>query len=162
MRAMFLEFPADRTAHDVDRQYMLGPALLVAPVFVPLGEDTEYYLPAVCWTAFFNPQRKVEELAVWVREGTVLCLGPSGTGRPDYELAKGLEVRVYEPAEGQVPVGQGAALAGTVRAERNNGQVSVSVSEGSVELTALTLLGRGLLTKEVEKGQKTVVLHPPS
>ncbi|MDI5790022.1 glycoside hydrolase family 31 protein [Bacillus licheniformis] len=33
MRAMLLEFPGDNTCHWLDRQYMLGGRLLVAPVF---------------------------------------------------------------------------------------------------------------------------------
>ncbi|MGC4069512.1 MAG: alpha-xylosidase [Polyangiaceae bacterium] len=43
MRAMVLEFPEDPTCRYLDRQYVLGSALVVAPVF----HDTaaEYYLP---------------------------------------------------------------------------------------------------------------------
>ena len=59
-RAMFLEFLWDRTTHYLDRQYMLGPNLLVAPVFVPEGEESEYYLPPGRWTSFFHPTRTIE------------------------------------------------------------------------------------------------------
>src|SRR3954466_11785054 len=38
MRAMVLEFPADPTCAFLDRQYMLGPDLLVAPVFSDEGD----------------------------------------------------------------------------------------------------------------------------
>src|SRR5437870_1150900 len=37
MRAMLLEFPADPACDYLDRQYMLGDALLVAPVLTPNG-----------------------------------------------------------------------------------------------------------------------------
>ena len=37
MRAMMLEFPADRAVEYLDRQYMLGGSILVAPVFSPDG-----------------------------------------------------------------------------------------------------------------------------
>lgn len=48
MRAMMLEFPDDPTCRHLDLQYMLGPALLVAPVFNETSEAT-YYLPAGEW-----------------------------------------------------------------------------------------------------------------
>ncbi|WP_119070242.1 alpha-xylosidase [Aggregatilinea lenta] len=48
MRAMVLEFPDDPTCRPLDTQYMLGPALLVAPIFGASGEVT-YYLPAGEW-----------------------------------------------------------------------------------------------------------------
>jgi len=48
LRAMLLEFPDDPACRTLDMQYMLGPALLVAPVFSESGE-AEYYLPAGKW-----------------------------------------------------------------------------------------------------------------
>jgi alpha-D-xyloside xylohydrolase len=49
MPAMLLEFPDDPACHTVDRQYMLGGDLLVAPVFAADGM-VEYYVPAGTWT----------------------------------------------------------------------------------------------------------------
>jgi alpha-D-xyloside xylohydrolase len=49
LRAMFLEFPNDPACAYLDRQYMLGPDLLVAPVFSEDGE-VSYYLPEGEWT----------------------------------------------------------------------------------------------------------------
>jgi len=151
-RAMFIEFPSDRTTHYLDRQYMLGPSLLVAPVFVPTDEESEYYIPAGRWTSFFHPERTVtgptwvkevvpiDEIPVWVRPGSILCLGPKGVGRPDYELAKSVEVHVYELAAGQVaesevPTGSGKEIAGVVKAENKDGEIHISAS-GSVGLSA--------------------------
>jgi alpha-D-xyloside xylohydrolase len=48
MRAMVLEFPDDPTCTYLDTQYMLGSALLVAPVFNPQG-CAQYYLPEGEW-----------------------------------------------------------------------------------------------------------------
>ena len=48
LRAMLLEFPDDPACRTLDMQYMLGSALLVAPVFSENGEP-EYYLPAGEW-----------------------------------------------------------------------------------------------------------------
>ena len=49
MRSMFVEFPDDLACRTLDRQYMLGPSLLVAPVFTYSGE-VSYYLPDGVWT----------------------------------------------------------------------------------------------------------------
>src|SRR5690625_7866523 len=49
MRPMILAFPDDRSVEYLDRQYMLGPDLLVAPVLSADGV-VEYYLPAGHWT----------------------------------------------------------------------------------------------------------------
>ncbi|MCL2264690.1 MAG: alpha-xylosidase [Treponema sp.] len=53
LRAMFLEFPDDPTCAYLDRQYMLGGDLLVAPVF---SEDNEvtYYVPAGDWKQYIT------------------------------------------------------------------------------------------------------------
>ncbi|MBN1867164.1 alpha-xylosidase [Candidatus Sumerlaeota bacterium] len=48
MRAMALEFPDDPACRYLDLQYMLGPALLVAPVFEKSG-GVSYYLPEGEW-----------------------------------------------------------------------------------------------------------------
>ncbi|MBK9745338.1 MAG: alpha-xylosidase [Chloroflexi bacterium] len=48
MRPMVLEFPQDLTCRPLDLQYMLGSALLVAPIFNPRGE-VSYYLPEGQW-----------------------------------------------------------------------------------------------------------------
>lgn len=47
-RAMVLEFPDDPACKYLDMQYMLGPALLVAPIFSDTSQVT-YYLPAGEW-----------------------------------------------------------------------------------------------------------------
>jgi alpha-D-xyloside xylohydrolase len=48
LRAMVLEFPDDLTCRPLDLQYMLGSALLVAPVFSADGK-VAYYLPEGGW-----------------------------------------------------------------------------------------------------------------
>ncbi|MDR0455497.1 MAG: alpha-xylosidase [Treponema sp.] len=53
LRAMFLEFPDDPACAYLDRQYMLGPDLLVAPVFSEDG-NVSYYLPAGEWTRLLS------------------------------------------------------------------------------------------------------------
>ncbi len=66
-RAMFLEFPDDPTTQWLDRQYMLGPSLLVAPVFVPVEEESIYYIPKGRWTYYWDQTRTILG-PLWVRE----------------------------------------------------------------------------------------------
>lgn len=93
MRAMLLEFPDDPTTPFLDRQYMLGDSLLVAPVFDADGV-CEFYLPAGTWTEL-STGRAVEgptwvkeqvgflEMPIWVRAGSVLAIG-NVQDRPEY------------------------------------------------------------------------------
>ena len=53
MRPMVLEFEGDPACAFLDRQYMLGSDILVAPVFDESG-DVEYYLPAGTWTDVYS------------------------------------------------------------------------------------------------------------
>ena len=82
MRPMQVEFPDDPAVAYLDRQYLLGPSLLVAPVFSADGE-VEYYLPAGSWTNWFTHEvveggvwrREVhgfDTVPLWVREGAVI------------------------------------------------------------------------------------------
>jgi len=168
-RAMLLEFFSDRTTHHLDRQYTLGPSLLVAPVFVDDKEETEYYIPAGRWTSFFDSARAVDgpawvkekvaldEIPVWVRPGTVLLLGPAGVTKPDYELNTGLEVGVYEVGEAEsieveVPTGKSTALAGTVRVDRKGLEVKVLVNGQGVDVASIMVYLKGYVVGSAKKG----------
>ena len=87
MRSMIISFPKDRIAWQFEQQYMLGPSLLVVPVVVP-GGIARYYLPAGKWfdiwnqkiiqgPGFFEQEIPLEYIPVFVREGTILPLGPA-------------------------------------------------------------------------------------
>ena len=65
LRAMLLEFPADPACALLDRQYMLGPDLLVAPVFSDDG-DVDVYVPAGGWTSYWDGSRV--DGPGWVRQ----------------------------------------------------------------------------------------------
>jgi alpha-D-xyloside xylohydrolase len=104
MRPMQLEFAGDPTVDYLDRQYLLGHDLLVAPVFSAAG-DVQYYLPAGVWTNHLTgeqatgPQWRTEQhgfdsLPIWVREGAVLVTG-SRDDRPDYDYTVDPLVTVY-------------------------------------------------------------------
>jgi alpha-D-xyloside xylohydrolase len=94
MRAMALEFPDDPGCDTLDRQYMLGDALLVAPIFSYDG-TVDYYVPQGRWINAFTQQevigpRWVREtydflsLPLLVRPNTLLAVGPRGAVEFDY------------------------------------------------------------------------------
>jgi hypothetical protein len=152
---MWIEYLRDRNTHHLDQQYMLGPSLLVAPVFVPLGDTLEYYLPKGTWTSLWDltvradgPQWIEEEIAlddipVWIRPGSIVLLGPDNTGRPDYHLAKSLEVLICEIAIGErlsveVPTGKGREIAGEITIYRSDIQLEIGFN-GSIEVDTLVI-----------------------
>ncbi|WP_225755282.1 alpha-xylosidase [Actinotalea sp. Marseille-Q4924] len=103
-RPMLFEFPDDPAVTHLDRQYMLGPDLLVAPVMSADG-TVDVYLPAGTWTHLLTGdkvtgQRWVREthgfdsLPLYVREGAVLPRG-AREDRPDYDYLDGLTLEVY-------------------------------------------------------------------
>jgi alpha-D-xyloside xylohydrolase len=110
MRAMMLEFPDDPTCDYLDRQYMLGDSLLVAPVFSHNGV-VAYYLPAGRWTNFLTGevlegpgwQRETHDfmsLPLIVRPNSIIAVG-SHEDRPDYDYGDGVTLQVYELADGE-------------------------------------------------------------
>ena len=110
MRAMLLEFPSDPGCDTLDRQYMLGEALLVAPVFT-YDQMVDYYLPEGTWTSFLTGQ-KVQgggwrkerhgflSLPLLARPNSIIPVGKCND-RPDYDYADGVTLQVYELAEGK-------------------------------------------------------------
>jgi alpha-D-xyloside xylohydrolase len=109
MRPMVLEFPDDPGAQTVDTQYLLGPDLLVAPVFSASG-DVDVYVPEGTWTSLLDGSQVTgprwvhqvhgfESVPVYQRPGSVLPLG-ARTDRPDYDWADGVTLRVAEPVDG--------------------------------------------------------------
>ena len=138
MRPMMLEFPDDPACDTLDRQYMMGESLLVAPVF-HADSHVDYYLSDGLWTSLLDG-RKVQgghwqkethdflSLPLMVRPGTVLPMGKHDD-RPDYDYTDGLELHVYQLAEGQtvtvkIPDLKGQ-LAATYTVTMKNGKAEV-------------------------------------
>jgi alpha-D-xyloside xylohydrolase len=110
MRAMILEFPDDPGCDHLDRQYMLGESLLVAPVFHPQGE-VAYYLPDGKWTSFLTNEvvrggcwvtecHGYLSLPLMVRENSIIPVGYE-ENKPDYDYPQGVTFHVFELQDGQ-------------------------------------------------------------
>ena len=108
-RPMQVEFPDDPAVRHLDRQYMLGSELLVAPVFSASGE-VEFYLPAGTWTNVLTGEEVAgggwrrerhgfDSLPLYARAGAVLPWG-ARVDRPDYDWHDGLSFRVFPGGSG--------------------------------------------------------------
>lgn len=109
MRAMMLEFNDDPACDYLDRQYMLGDSLLVAPIFREDGM-VSYYLPKGTWTNFLTGE-KIEggtwrhekhdymSIPLMVRPNSIIAAGREDR-RPDYDYADGVTLHVFELQDG--------------------------------------------------------------
>ncbi|TDC23844.1 alpha-xylosidase [Streptomyces sp. 8K308] len=142
MRAMLLEFPDDPSCHVLDRQYMLGGDILVAPVFTEDG-TVEYYVPAGTWTHLLSGEQVqgpgwrrerfgFDSLPLLARPGSVIPFGAEDE-TPEYAWADGVTLRVHAPADGVETVTTVPAPGGTpatFRIRREGDTVTVT-AEGA-------------------------------
>ncbi len=109
MRAMMLEFPEDPACDYLDRQYMLGDDVLVAPVFSEHG-DVDFYVPEGRWThllyndvidgsRWHRQKHGFNSIPLYVRPNTLLALG-SNRQKPDYDYSQRPEFHLFELDEG--------------------------------------------------------------
>ena len=163
----------------LDRQYMLGPNLLVAPVFDDEG-DVEFYVPAGRWVGLLDGQvvdgpgwvrqrHDFHSLPLLVRPGSVIALG-SRADRPDYDDAVAPTFEVFDLADGDSTVTHLYDELGrervSLRVARDGSRVVGEVVTGAEHLTEGWRLtwaagpfgGRTGPTAEAESGQAALVL----
>jgi alpha-D-xyloside xylohydrolase len=146
MRPMVLEFPTDPGVAYLDRQYMLGPDLLVAPVMSKDGE-VRFYLPEGTWTHLLTGEQFAgsrwitqtygfDSLPVLVRQGAVIPFG-AVDDRPEYDWTDGVDLHWFCPAEGQVSrvclPGASGETDSVIELKLTDGEVAARVVEGSCE-----------------------------
>ena len=143
MRAMILEFEQDKNVRYLDKQYMLGDSLLVAPIF---NEESvgEYYLPETdgSWTDFFTGEREeggkwysrtcgYKEIPLMVRPNSVIAIGASEEG-PEYEYEQGVTFRLYEIKDHakDVVYGKNGEKAAELTVDVKDGEMTIHCTEG--------------------------------
>ena len=150
MRAMILEFTDDPSVPYLDKQYMLGDSLLVAPVFNDQSL-AKFYLPEGKWTNYFTGKVKkggkwysekvpYTEIPLYVRENSILALGKEEKAVYDYE--DGVTLKVYE-------LGDGKSAETTVYDGRNKERCTAKVSRSGNEY-AISIKGDCLGCVEIE------------
>ncbi len=146
MRAMALEFPDDPACDTLDRQYLLGGALLVAPVFSEDGV-VDYYVPEGRWTDFLTGQSVVGpgwkrgtidflQLPLLVRPNSAIAVGAQDD-RPDYDYAQGVTFEVYALDDGRTVSASVPALDGgtalTATVTRAGRQIAATVAGAATD-----------------------------
>ena len=109
MRPMVFEYMDDPACAYLDMQYMLGDALLAAPVFNDKG-TASYYLPDGKWTHLLTDEKRdggryyadtydYFSLPLYVRPNSIIIRGNTDN-RPDYDYIDNLTVHIYELSDG--------------------------------------------------------------
>ncbi len=172
MRSMVLEFTEDRTCHYVDKQYMLGDSLLVAPIF---NEESlaDYYLPAGRWTDFFTGEVKeggrwIQEkhgylsVPLLVKENSIVAIG-AHDDKPDYDYGEDAELRIYEPVAGTTVTETVYGMDGSeeikISVTTEEGKISVSVETGkAVSVRLVNRKAKAVENAEMQVTDKDTVL----
>ena len=172
MRSMVLEFTEDRTCHYVDKQYMLGDSLLVAPIF---NEESlaDYYLPAGRWTDFFTGEVKeggrwIQEkhgylsVPLLVKENSIVAIG-AHDDKPDYDYGEDAELRIYEPVAGttvtEIVYGMDGSEEIRISVTTEEGKISVSVETGkTVSVRLVNRKANAVENAEMQVTDKDTVL----
>ena len=169
MRSMDLEYTEDKTCHYVDKQYMLGDNLLVAPIFNDQS-IAEYYLPKGTWTDFFTGEEK--EGAGWitekhgylsiplmVKENSIVVMG-AHDDRPDYDYGDHAEIRIYALKDGHsassIVYGMDNQEQISITASRSGSDIHIQVTSGqeyTIRLINVTASGKDA----VIDGKDTVI-----
>ncbi|MFD1991028.1 alpha-xylosidase [Paenibacillus nicotianae] len=153
MRPMVLDFHEDPTTHTLDRQYMFGDSLLVAPIFNSEGLAT-YYVPEGKWTNFltgdvvqggrwYNETFDFMNLPLLVKPNSIIALGAE-ENKPDYDYTDGVELHIFELEEGQSTsirlVNMQGVQEAIVTASRQNNTIDIS-TEGTLNSWSIVLRG---------------------
>lgn len=175
MRPMVFEFTDDPAVAYLDTQYMLGEAILVAPV---LRADSicQFYLPKGRWTDLQTGEIRVGgawqtgrydyfSLPLYVKENTLLALG-TVDDMPDYEYQEHMCLRLYQPREGEAALCRIPDLKGNIvneiRAEKK-GDVLTVTAQKPLKETQLTIYRDGRIVQEVslclEDGKQEIMLE---
>lgn len=176
MRSMVLEYQQDPVCAYLDRQYMMGDSLLVAPVFNPEGM-AQFYLPEGVWTNYFTGERReggryVKEhhgylsIPLYVKENSILATGCGGQGAV-YDYADGVTFTAYALKDGVeaktiILNGKGGKEA-EIQILRNAGQVTIRLD--ATKPCRIVLAGEKAVSctgayKGFAQEEKGVVIEP--
>ncbi|MBN1758958.1 MAG: glycoside hydrolase family 31 protein, partial [Chitinispirillaceae bacterium] len=109
MRALPFDFRNDTRCRDLTDEFMFGPAFLVCPITNTTETSRQVYLPEGNWYDFWTgevaaggatitAQAPQETMPLYIREGSILPMGPQVTYAA--EKADPIELRVYTGADG--------------------------------------------------------------
>ena len=172
MRSMVLEFTEDKTCHYVDKQYMLGDNLLVAPVFNDQSL-AEYYLPKGTWTDFFTGEEKEGcgwftekcdylSIPLMVKENSIVAMG-AHDDKPDYDYGDDAELRLYALKDGKsaeaVVYGMDKTEEIAMTAKRDGNQIQITVkSDKTYKIRLVNVIAISVSQGDVKIDKKDTII----
>ncbi|MBC2320762.1 alpha-xylosidase [Listeria booriae] len=171
MRPMVLAYTEDPAAATLDRQYMLGENLLVAPIFNDQGQ-AEFYLPKGKWTNILTEQ--VYDGGQWVsehhdymslpllaKENSIIVHGAE-ENHAEYDYAKNPTIHIYgfenDGSEANTIIYQATGQQkATIQVQNKINEVTVQ-TEGLAEYTIIWHKQHNPATKTYETTEKTIKL----
>ena len=167
MRAMVIDYADDPVCLYLDRQYMFGDDILVAPIFNDEG-TSEYYLPEGVWTdiisgkkyeggRYYNEKYDYMSLPCLARPNSIVAFGDFKRDF-EYDYLDNAEFVIYEPAEGvececSIYDTEGNGIF-TIKAVRKGNTVEVSYTETDKSFK-LRVSGKDAV--EISGGSNTVI-----
>lgn len=108
MRAMFMDFPEDLVCLNLDKQYMFGDSLLVAPIFNEHSQAV-FYLPEGKWTdiitnktyeggKYYKTTCSYTEIPLMAKENSIIVYGDFKNDF-EYDYLENSEIVLYAPLE---------------------------------------------------------------
>ncbi|MDL2300926.1 alpha-xylosidase [Lachnospiraceae bacterium OttesenSCG-928-D06] len=172
MRSMVMEFTEDKNCDYLDKQYMLGDNLLVAPIFNDQSL-ANYYLPEGNWTDFLSGSKKTGgkwykedcsymNIPLYVKENSIIAVG-SCDNKPDYNYADGAELRIYELVNeaSTVIYNQSAEEELKINASRNSNQITINVTANKpYTIRLINLLAKDITGASMEIVGADTLLTP--
>src|ERR687897_801989 len=135
LRPLLFEYPADEMTYTADDEFLLGDALLVAPIPRPGIEHRHVYLPEGTWFHYYSGERF---------EGPTHILAHAPLGEP----------ALYAKGNSSIPMGPDAAHTG----ERPNDPLTLLVypAKGKGESTIYEDAGNGFGYEEGEYARRRI------
>jgi alpha-glucosidase len=150
LRPLLFEYPEDETTYTADDEFLLGDALLVAPITRPGIEHRHVYLPRGCWFHYWTGERfdgpahilahaPLGEPPLYVRANTPVPMAPdmahTGEGTWDpltlllYPTEGADDSTIYEDAGDGFGYEDGEYARRTISCEESSGSVTVRIGE---------------------------------
>ncbi|MCL2052177.1 MAG: alpha-xylosidase [Lachnospiraceae bacterium] len=173
MRSMVMEFTSDRICDYLDKQYLLGENILVAPIFNEDGIG-EYYLPEGTWTClltgsvneggkYYRQKYDYLSLPLYVKENSIIMTG-NCDDRPDYDLAENVVASIYALKDGKTCTAMVYDKDGDVSeklrisAFNKDGQISIKITAAGAYTIRLVNLAaeKSSADFKIEKGDTII------
>ncbi|PSC70424.1 alpha-xylosidase 1 [Micractinium conductrix] len=164
MRPLWLEFPQDRRTHKIDKQFMVGHALLVSPVLTQGADAVDAYFPPGVWHSLWATGEVVDagtdgttkrlpaplgDVPLHMRGGTALwmqreALTTAAVARSPLTAVVALPELVPAPPAGRsVREGHGGGGTGGLAGGRDVGHAGGGPAVGAASPAARTLVVTG-------------------